>query len=107
MQTLILGEGKQKKCVNFASSFTHLPSLPEGNSAEPWLPGAALLVPVNASLRCSSFSLFLQNTGQWKMPFIRKENEGLLFSFLGFIPTSRTDRASLCICRDLSLNAQV
>lgn len=52
MQTLILVEGKQRKCVNFALSFTQLPSLHEGNSAEPCLPGAALVAPV--SLRCLS-----------------------------------------------------
>lgn len=49
MQTLILGEGNQRElCL----SFTQLPSLHEGNSAEPCLPGAALVALL--SLRCLS-----------------------------------------------------
>lgn len=60
MQTLILEEGKHRKCVNFSLLFTQLPSLHEGSSAEPCLPGAALVAPV--SLRCLSevqFFLFV------------------------------------------------
>lgn len=60
MQTLILGEGKQRKCVSFAFLFTQQPSLHEGTSPDPCLPGAALVAPV--SLRCLSevqFFLFV------------------------------------------------
>lgn len=108
-------EGKQSKCVNFALLFTQLLNLHKVNSAEPCLPGAALVAPV--PLRCLSemqFFFFVPSKyrgSSFSCPSLAENCEMRLCCLSASLVCShrkrRVDRVSLCTSGYLSLTARV